>query len=578
MNQTLDSHDAEVTVAQHPTGDKLTTKNDVACRSRRSFLQKAGAFATAGCAASAIGAGVLSAPQQASAQGSDQPDSSQRLRQCFMLRNQAAIRDRNAGVPDHRTNGDESRYPNRVGNYSKGLPHNNIGEVDPAAYRSLLQAVGSGDPRDFENIIMGGTTRLVNPQSGLAFDMEGLDSHQFAQAPSPALASAQRAGEAVEVYWMALLRDVNFTQYGSDPAALQAADEISRLSDFRGPKTNGRITSQTLFRGFTAGDLVGPYVSQFLLQPITYGAIPIDQRFITYLPLNAGGADYLTDAASWLSVQNGIPPSLSNRVDPVYRHARNGRDLSAYVHVDVLFEAYLNACLWLVDNGASLNPGNPYNSSSNQTGFGTFGAPHFKTIVAEVATRALKAVWYQKWFVHRALRPEEYGGLVHSTMTHAASYPLHADVLNSQAVAAAFSRNGTYFLPEAFPEGCPQHPSYGAGHATVAGACTTVLKAFFDESWVIPDPMVASEDGLSLVPYTGSDAGQITVGGESNKVAANIAVGRNHAGVHWRSDYQDSLLLGEAVAISVLRDQRNCYNEAFSGLTFTRFDGTTVTI
>lgn len=41
---------------------------------------------------------------------------------------------------------------------------------------------------------------------------------------------------------------------------------------------------------------------------------------------------------------------------------------------------------------------------------------------------------------------------------------------------------GTYFLPMAFPEGSPTHPSYGSGHATVAGACTTILKAFFDES------------------------------------------------------------------------------------------------
>jgi hypothetical protein len=35
-------------------------------------------------------------------------------------------------------------------------------------------------------------------------------------------------------------------------------------------------------------------------------------------------------------------------------------------------------------------------------------------------------------------------------------------------------------LPMAFQEGSPMHPSYGAGHATVAGACVTILKAFFD--------------------------------------------------------------------------------------------------
>ena len=107
---------------------------------------------------------------------------------------------------------------------------------------------------------------------------------------------------------------------------------------------------------------------------------------------------------------------------------------------------------------------------------------------------------------------------------------------------------------------------------------STIVKAFFDESWVVPNPVVASDDGLSLVPYTGSDAGQMTLGGEMNKIAANVAIGRNHAGVHWRSDYAESLLLGEAVAISVLRDGRKCYNETFNGFTFTKFDGTQIAV
>ena len=109
----------------------------------------------------------------------------------------------------------------------------------------------------------------------------------------------------------------------------------------------------------------------------------------------------------------------------------------------------------------------------------------------------------------------------------------------------------------------------------------TIVKAFFDDTFVlsqITDIVQASEDGLSLVPYIGSDAGRITVGGEMNKIAANIAIGRNHAAVHWRSDYADSLPLGEAVAISVLRDQRATYNEQFSGFTFTKFDGTKITV
>lgn len=508
-------------------------------------------------------------------------DGADRLQTCFQMRMQAAKDDRDAGMPIQTPNGDEDRYRNQAGNFSKGLPHSTVGEVDPAAYQSLLKALSTESPQNFDRIVMGGSAKLVNPQAGLAFDMEGLDSHQFRMPPAPALASAERAGEAVESYWMALLRDTHFADYESNPLALAACAEMSRLADFRGPKQGGKVTPKTLFRGFTPGDVTGPYLSQFLLKPLQYGAIDIEQKINTYLPLTAGGSDYLTNPASWLAAQNGAGPFGSNRVDPVKRYIRNGRDLSAYVHIDVLFEAYMNACLWLIDNGAPLNPGNPYRASGNQAGFGTFGAPYIKALVAEVASRALKAVWYQKWFVHRTLRPEEFGGRVHFTRSGAARYPLHSDILNSDAVSRVAARTGAWFLPHAFPEGCPQHPAYGAGHATVAGACATIVKAFFDDTAPLAsmtDIVQASSDGTSLVQYTGTDRNRITIGGEMDKVAANIGIGRNHAGVHWRSDYADSLVLGEAVAIGILRDQNDTYNEPFRGYTFTKFDGSRTTV
>ena len=59
-----------------------------------------------------------------------------------------------------------------------------------------------------------------------------------------------------------------------------------------------------------------------------------------------------------------------------------------------------------------------------------------------------------------------------------------------------------------------------------------MLKAFFDESAQIKNPVVPSADGLSVVPYTGTP---LTVGGELNKIASNVATGRNIAGVHWRT-------------------------------------------
>jgi hypothetical protein len=90
--------------------------------------------------------------------------------------------------------------------------------------------------------------------------------------------------------------------------------------------------------------------------------------------------------------------------------------------------------------------------------------------------------------------------------------------------------------------------------------------------------VTASEDGSRLSSYTGPDADQITVNGEINKLASNIAMARNFAGIHWRSDYSEGLKLGEAVALSILREQRACYAEPFSGFTITKFDGASVTV
>jgi hypothetical protein len=476
-------------------------------------------------------------------------------------------------IPPQIDNGDEARYANFIGNFSQGLPHNGIGEVDTTAYQALLTAVASGRPDDFANIPLGGTVKLAGPQGGLAFDLEGTDSGQLSIPPSPALASSERAGEMVEDYWMALARDVPFSQYGNEPITAGAIADLNRLSRFKGPKVSGQVTPGTLFRGFTPGDLIGPYISQFFLLPVNFGTLPVAQKYNTYTP----DTDYLTDPTSWLAVQNGQGPFPKNTI-PGTSYLKNGRDLGAWVHVDFSFQAALFATQWLLGNGAPFNPGNPYLAIANQSGVQTFGAQHILDLLGEVSNRALKAMWYQKWFVHRALRPIAYGGLVHNTITGVAKYPVHGDVLNSQAVGQIFSKYSSYLLPVAYPEGGPQHPSYAEGHGVIVGACVTALKAFFNESFVIPSPMVASDDGQSLVPYTGSDAGQITVGGELNKLANNVALGRDMAGVHWRSDAEQGLLLGEKVTISILRDQRHTYNEPFNGFTFTKFNGVPITV
>src|SRR5205814_5750439 len=122
-----------------------------------------------------------------------------------------------------------------------------------------------------------------------------------------------------------------------------------------------------------------------------------------------------------------------DQFEPARHFIRNLRDIATYVHFDALYEAYLNACLILLGMNAPFDPGNPYVHSLKQDGFGTFGGPHILSLVTEVATRALKAVWFQKWGVHRRLRPQEFGGRIHVHLVqNPGRYPMiDGEILNS---------------------------------------------------------------------------------------------------------------------------------------------------
>jgi len=562
---------------------------------RRAFLGKLGAAATVG-AATLANPGISSAHSTA---GGGLPNfqapngvAQGRIAQALELRVSEAMADALAGPGKNLNNGDDALYPDKCGTYTKGLAHDSFGRVDLSSYASLKKALRTGNFSDFENIIIGGTRTQNGPQGAYAFDLEALDNSQFGQPqvpPAPKLAGDQTATELVEHYWAALLRDVAFTDYGINPLAAMAAAELEAQPTYTGPRDgSGHVTPNLLFRGAFPGETLGPYVSQFLLQPTFFGAQPMSQQLQSALP----NIDYGTDFASWLDIQNGVDTGLRNQIDPELRYRHNGRDLASLTHMDVLYQEYLTALMVLstingnppgsfTPGGAPPNPGCPYVHSKTENGFGTFGWPDFACTLGEVAVKALNAVWYQKWLVHLRPRPEAIGGLVHlikSGNGNKTSAQLSNVVLNSVAVQQTFNKYGTWLLPLAFPEGSPAHPSYPTGHGTVGGACVTVLKFFFDGNFVIPDPVVPSSDGISIVPYAGPDAGQLTVNGELNKLGHNVSFGHGiHSGIHWRSDTDTSLLLGEAVALSFLKNRARTYNEPFK-VHLQKFDGTTATI
>lgn len=476
-------------------------------------------------------------------------------------------------------NSDETSLPNYIASFTKGLPHTQLGEAEPGTYQTLLYALSTGKQSDFESLDRGSGMKFVNPLAAFAYQMEGADSHRLGTPPAPTFGSTNAAAEMVELYWQALARDVPFANYNTSPIAQAAVQDLNRLSAFAGPAVNGKVTTGTLFRGNVVGGLNGPYLSQFLWQPVPVNSTLVDQRYRAGAP----GIDYLTAYDEWLVIQTGVPPYRAWTPDPTPKYIYSGRALAEWVHYDFLYQAFHSAALILLNQSPEtvlnvnpyLNPTNPYKTTKVETGFTTFGGPHICCLLGAACQDALKAAWYQKWSIHRRLRPEEFGGRVHQTKLGAASYPVHADLLNSAALPAVFAANGTYLLPQAFAEGCPLHPSYPAGHATVAGACSAMLKAFFDETQLVTNAVQASSDGLSLMPSTDI---ALTVGGEINKLAFNIAMGRNFGGIHYRSDAEVGFQLGEDVAIAMLQDLVETCTETFSGFQFTRLDGTPVSI
>jgi hypothetical protein len=568
--------------------------------SRRKFLGNVSGVAVAAVTAGAIGLEPLLGGKESVADASVVPYSSEgREDKCFNYSVRTAHAEK-INVGQQPDNGDATRFTDFSGSYSKASLHDALGVPNAASWLSLKHALKTGEFEDFENIIVGTpgggpNSKHNGPQSALALDLEGLDSHATVIPPAPSVTSNITAAEAVEHYWAAVLRDVPFDEYSTNSLVAQAVADMNRLSFLNGGQNFEYpfpVTPGNLFRGqFVPGDanVQGPYISQFMVQPTSFGAQPLNQQYQTFL--GGSGSEFMTSVSDYQQIQNGGASVGQLAFDPTFRYIRNGRDLAAYTHVDVLYQAYFTAFLVLAGIGAPPNPGNPYIGSRTEKAFGTLGGPDGAGTLAEMATRALKGAWFHKWIKDLRMRPEEYGALVHANLTKSTPAPqaaraLHKDVLNSAVLPIIQQAYGGFLLPQAFPEGSPTHPCYPTGHGTVGGACVTVLKFFFDGSQKIRpllthaerDVVLPSTDGLSLDTYTGADRDDLDINGELNKLAYNISFGHGiHAGIHFRSSSYWSILLGEQIALSVLRDRARSYNEPFT-ISITKFDRTTATI
>ncbi len=594
-------------------------------------------------------------------------------------------------------------------NFTKGLLHDDNGLlVTPRSYHCFVEGINAADRHFFDKHVPTGEDTGVSfactvnggapkwrgwesPRSGHVYELQGPDAGAVGMAPAPRVGSSELSAEMAEVYALAILRDVPFTEIAKGAAGSEdricggkaqmkigtILDDLNGMAFFTGSNVrsstpqqidagglnrfernrrdartiaSATLDGQTAFRGSTIGAQTGPYISQFMLAGttglggatggapsypakasafdpedgyISYGNQIIDQRVTVHKEC----LDHMTSWPEWLDVQNGANFKGANLFEDERRFITTPRDLATYVHFDALYQAYLNAALILLGIGTPASRGFPEPSPNGaRDSFATFGGPHILSLVTEVATRCLKAVRRQKFNYHRRCRPETLGGRAALVgigrpgelgAAETAFQQLHDDIparlrkaivdhnkdQNSAAMKAmrlvqcaggdepsgvnpnTFADNNL-LLPMAFPEGSPMHPAYGAGHATVAGGCVTMLKAFFDmfadhDGGTLrilklgdKDYFEPSADGKKLV---NRDGVKLTVQGELDKLAANIAIGRNMAGVHYYSDYYDSLRLGERIAIGILMEQIPTYGESVT-TAFDSFDADRIVI
>ncbi|MEO0361716.1 MAG: hypothetical protein AAF322_11430, partial [Pseudomonadota bacterium] len=421
------------------------------------------------------------------------PAGAERAAEAKRLRDIATEFSRRIPQAQTRANGEEEDHADVFpANFTKGLQHDEKSGLieDPADYRCFVEAINAPDDTLFEKQVENADPgRFVcevegadpvqwrgweSPRAGHVYELEGPDPGAVGMAPAPRVGSSELAAEMAEVYGLALLRDMPFTEIAKGgckklcaeggESVLSAEKVVHLIGDMpfysgqnvksstphnaengynqfeynrrfaRTQSIAGALTTKNAFRGSTKGALAGPYISQFMLigAPSRAGAgngvssfpgehanydlfdgfIPYGSLIIDQRTQAAKGClDYMTEWSSWLDVQNGANLIGADLFEKKRRFITTPRDLATYVHFDALYEAYLNACLVLLGLGAPTSKGFPEPSPSmRRTAFATFGGPHILSLVTEVATRCLKAVRRQKFNYHRRARPEALGG------------------------------------------------------------------------------------------------------------------------------------------------------------------------
>lgn len=430
------------------------------------------------------------------------------------------------------------------GIYSKGLPHDKNGFVSISELEKYLTALNKQSVFLLNKVAKGGTLKQTDPISAWSNDVPCL----LTCDKLPKLCSNRYATQLLEVYAMFLARDKVFKEYDNDGVISDIITHMKTLDKYEGLKP---ITANTLFRGSGNGVIDGPYISQFLYKDYKEGGIIYDQKYEPY-----SLKDYMKTMNTAVSAQNGIITETFIAKLPK-RYIITGRDLATYVHLDEPYLLFYRTALVLFKEQYDMNPGIPINT--NNAPFNNYGKVDVLTSLGTVTRLALLSAWCIK---NRTvfLRPEAGGIILERKRLdiEECKNPELSDIIENPLLEMVKDITGNYLLPQVYVEGSPTHPSWVSGHATISGACITILKFFFDgnSNITLYEPDIT---GSYLVPTDGTS----TVSKELNKLASNCGLGRNWAGIHYRMDMHDGILLGERVALKFLKEHICNYPQKF---------------
>jgi len=529
-------------------------------------------------------------------------------------------------------NGDLDKYQNYRynGSFHKTFKHDKTTGhlIDVKEYEKMIKAIRSNDANALGKIKINPKSQvlLTNPTASMATILVGIPQCQIDLRAPPTLSSHESAAEMVEMYSLMLARDVPFVDFETSTVIqdilgyMNKPNVLKYMPDYE-PR-NVAFTVQTLFRGISTTEQLGPYISQLLLLNVPMGSSILEQKYDA-LPTkldaisNGINVEWGRNNVEMINIQNGelnlLPPYTPSSYI-IKKHIYSGRVLAETVHKDPLYSLSYNASMILAGLGCKQNPG--WTKYKNQEGFVTNSVgPNVQCALAEVAQLCLMHAWYFKWQLHLRLRPEVYSlwidNIKNNRVANKDNYDISNVILKNPVLDDIEIENSfwgypdSYTLSSCFREGSPAHPSFHGGHSTVSAGCATILKIYFaDGKWgnlpgvkratinntivptYLPGSTVyvqSSDDGNSLINYTGNDRNEMTVYGEINKLASNIGIGRNWANVHYRTDGIESLKLGELVAIKYMEDKLSSMIENNSDnkhlkIKFTRFDGSVYTI